>query len=279
MMQLGKKEKIIAISFTAFFSLIALVIFIYPIYWLLTISLKTQIEAFRTPPSWFFMPTFKHYVRLFAQADFLRYFTNSIAVSVAATFFALLLGVPAAYSLSRGKFRAKNKVLFAILATQMVPPILFIIPYFTVFVRIDLIDTLRGLIIISLSFTLALVTWSLRAFFDDIPIELEEAALIDGASDFQTFIKVILPLVSTGAVAAGITSMILCWNQFLFPLVLTRSRAITATVALMKFIASEAEDWGLMTSGSIILTLPVLFFSVLLRKYMARGLVSGALKG
>ena len=192
---------------------------------------------------------------------------------------ALLVGVPAAYSLSRGTFRGKNALLFAILATQMAPPILFIIPYFTVYVRIKLIDTRLGMIIISLSFTLALVIWSMRAFFDDIPSELEDAAKIDGASDFQTFVRIILPLVSTGAVAAGITSIILCWNQFLFPLVLTRSRAVTATVALMKFLAAEAEDWGLMASGSIVLTLPVLFFSVLIRKFLTRGLVAGALKG
>lgn len=278
-MHTTRRERIVALSITSFLLLVALFVFIYPIYWLLTISLKSQIEAFRTPPSWIFIPTFGHYVRLFAQTDFLRYFINSIVVSIGATFLALLLGVPAAYALSRGNFKGKNKVLFAILASQMAPPILFIIPYFTTFVRFQLIDTRIGLIIISLSFTLALVTWSMRAFFDDIPVQLEEAARIDGASDLQTFVRVILPLVTTGLVAAGIISMILCWNQFLFPLVLTRRRAITATVALMKFIASEAEDWGLMASGSIVLAMPVLFFSVMIRKYMAHGLVSGALKG
>ena len=119
----------------------------------------------------------------------------------------------------------------------------------------------------------------MRAFFDDIPIELEEAAKIDGASDLQIFIKIILPLVSNGAVATGIIAMVLCWNQFLFPLVLTRHNAVTATVALMTFMGEDAEDWGLMASGSIMLTLPVLVFSILIRKYLARGLVSGAIKG
>ena len=274
-----RKEKLFGFPLVACVFVVALFIFLYPVYWLLTVSLKTQVEAFRTPPSWFFVPTFNHYVRLFAQADFLRYFINSMVVSLGATVLALALGVPASYSLSRGTFRGKNGLLFAILATQMVPPILFIIPYFTAYVKLQLIDTRIGLIIISLSFTLALVTWSMRAFFDDIPIELEEAAKIDGASDLQIFIKVILPLVSNGAVATGIIAMVLCWNQFLFPLVLTRYKAITATVALMKFMAAEAEDWGLMASGSIMLTLPVLVFSMLIRKYLARGLVSGALKG
>ena len=259
--------------------LIALVVFIYPVYWLMSISLKTLIEAFRTPPSFFFVPTFRHYLRLFGQENFLRYFLNSVIMSIGATGVALVVGVPAAYSLSRGKFRGKNALLFAVLATQMAPPILFIIPYFTAYVRIKLIDTRTGMIIICLSFTLALVIWSMRAFFDDIPAELEDAAKIDGASDLQTFARIILPLVATGAVAAGITSIILCWNQFLFPLVLTRQRAVTATVALMKFLAAEAEDWGLMASGSIVLTLPVLFFSVLIRKFLTRGLVAGAVKG
>jgi len=259
--------------------LAGVVVFIYPIYWLATISLKTQVEAFRTPPALIFIPTFRHYVRLVDQAGFLLYFYNSIAMSVGATAAALVLGVPAAYSLSRGKFKGKNALLFGILATQMACPSLFIIPYFVAFVRVKLIDTRLGLIIISLGFALPLVIWSLRAFFDDIPAELEDAARIDGASDFQTFARIILPLVATGTVAAGITSMILCWNQFIFPLVLTRNRAVTATVALMKFLAVEAEDWGLLSSGSIVLTLPVVFFSVLIRKGMTRGLVAGAVKG
>jgi len=278
-MYFTRREKRIILPIAFFLFLVALFIFIYPVYWLLTISLKTQVEAFRTPPSWIFLPTFSHYVRLFAQADFLRYFTNSIIASVGATSLALILGIPASYSLSRGQFRGKNTLLFAILATQMVPPILFIIPYFTAYVKLQLIDTMIGLIIVNLSFTLALVTWSMRAFFDDLPIEMEEAAKIDGASDFQAFTKIILPLVSNGAVATGIIAMVLCWNQFLFPLVLTRHKAITATVALMKFMAAEAEDWGLMASGSIVLTLPVLGFSILIRKYLARGLVAGAVKG
>lgn len=278
-MYVTRREKLVILPLVIFVFLVALFVLIYPVYWLLSISLKTQVEAFRTPPSWIFLPTFKHYIRLFVQADFLRYFTNSMVISVGATLLALSLGVPASYSLSRGKFRGKNTVLFAILASQMVPPILFIIPYFTTFVKLQLIDTRIGLVIISLSFTLALVTWSMRAFFDDIPIELEEAAKIDGASDLQIFIKIILPLVSNGAVATGIISLVLCWNQFLFPLVLTRRTAVTATVALMKFMAAEAEDWGLMASGSIMLTLPVLVFSILIRKYLAHGLVAGALKG
>jgi multiple sugar transport system permease protein len=278
-MYFTRREKLLILPIIIFFFLVALFVFIYPVYWLLTISLKTQVEAFRTPPAWIFLPTFNHYVRLFAQADFLRYFTNSIVSSVGATFLALVLGIPTSYSLSRGQFRGKNMLLFTILATQMVPPILFIIPYFTVYVKLQLVDTMIGLIIVNLSFTLALVIWSMRAFFDDLPIEMEEAAKIDGASDLQIFIRIILPLVSNGAVATGIIAMVLCWNQFLFPLVLTRHKAITATVALMKFIASEAEDWGLMASGSIILTLPVLVFSILIRKYLARGLVTGALKG
>lgn len=278
-MYFTRSEKRFILPFVMFLLLAALFVFLYPIYWFLTMSLKTQVEAFRTPPTWIFLPTFNHYVRLFAQADFLRYFTNSTVVSVGATVLALFLGVPASYALSRGQFRGKNNVLFAILASQMTPPILFLIPYFTVYVKLQLIDTRIGLIIINLSFTLAMVTWSMRAFFDDIPIELEEAAKIDGASDLQIFIKIVLPLVSNGAVATGIIAMILCWNQFLFPLVLTRHKAVTATVALMTFMGEDAEDWGLMASGSIMLTLPVLVFSILIRKYLAHGLVAGAIKG
>ncbi len=275
----SKLEK--RISFTLIFCtiLILVALLLFPVYWILTISLKTQVEAFKTPPSHIFIPTFDNYRRLFVEANFFRYYLNSIIVSVGAAGVGLMLGVPASYALSRGNFKGKNALLFGILTSQMAPPILFIIPYFMVYIQLNLIDTWIGLIIVFLSTTLALVIWSMRAFFDDIPIELEEAARIDGASDFQTFFLVVLPLVATGMAAAGIFAMILSWNQFLFPLVLTRSKTITATVAVIKFASAEAEDWGLMTSGSIILTLPVIVFTIIIRKFLQRGMISGALKG
>jgi multiple sugar transport system permease protein len=275
----SKLEKGISFTLTLCALLVLVVLLLFPVYWILTISLKTQVEAFKTPPSHIFVPTFDNYRRLFVEANFFRYYLNSIIVSVGATVTGLFFGVPASYALSRGNFKGKNALLFGVLTSQMAPPILFIIPYFMVYIRVGLIDTWIGLIIVFLSTTLALVIWSMRAFFDDVPIELEEAARIDGASDFQTFFRVILPLVATGMVATGIFAMILSWNQFLFPLVLSRSRTVTATVAVIKFASAEAEDWGLMTSGSIILTLPVIVFTIVIRKFLQRGMVSGALKG
>ena len=278
-MYITRRERRILLITTACLTLFVVVCFLYPIYFLFSVSLKTQQEAFKTPPSWIFWPMFRNYTRLFADRNFFRYFLNSIIVSVGSTFCALGLGIPAAYALSRGRFRGKNRLLFFVLGTQMVPPVLFIVPFFMAYVRFGLMDTHVGLIIINLIFTLALAIWSMRAFFDDVPIEIEQAAWIDGASVLQALIKVLLPLVSPGIVATGILCMILSWNPFIFPLMLTRNKAVTVPVAIMRYAVAEAEDWGLMAAGSMMLTLPVFFFSILLRRYLTRGLVRGALKG
>lgn len=278
-MRVVQFQRRLMLVMTACILIFSILTFLYPVYWLLTVSVKTQKEAFKIPPSWIFQPIFKHYIKLFAQANFFHYFLNSTIVSFGTTVAALGIGAPAAYALSRGKFKSKNWILLAILGTRMAPPILFIIPFFILYAKLGLIDTRIGLIIVFLSFNLALVVWSMHAFFDDIPLNLEEAAWIDGASEMQSFTKVVLPLASPGLAATGVLCMILTWNEFLFALILTRVNAVTAPVAVVRFASYEAADWGLVAAGSIVLTLPVLFFSLLVRRYLTRGLLGGALKG
>ncbi len=256
-----------------------IVIVIYPAFWFALISIKTHKEAFQTPPSFLFKPTFEHYRGLFArQVAFGKYYFNSIIVSFGSTFIALCAGTLAAYSLSRSRFRFKNSILIAILGARMIPPILFILPYYMIYSRLGLIDTHIGLIIIYLSFNLTLVVWSLRAFFDQIPRELDEAALIDGASDFYTFWKIILPLSAPGVAATAVLCLIISWNEFVYPFMLTQMKAMTAPVAVVIFASNEAFDWGLVSAGALTLTLPVLLFSVLVRKYLVFGLLGGSLK-
>lgn len=256
-----------------------LVVTLFPIYWFATISLKSQKEAFKTPPDWIFVPTFEHYQGLFTgQVDFPQYFANSIIIAFASTALALLFGVSAAYSLSRAHFRGRNGILVSVLASRMVPPMLFVIPYYLFFAKYGLIDTRIGLIVVFLQFNLTLAIWSMRAFFDDIPLDLEEAAYIDGASDLQAFLRVVLPLATPGMAATAVLCLILSWNNFVYALLLTQSKAMTAPVAVVIFASHEAAEWGIVAAGAIVLTVPVIFFVFLVRRYLVVGLLGGAIK-
>jgi len=257
---------------------IALSLSFYPIYWVLQLSMKSHVEAFKFPPSWIFKPSFGNYQRLFAGTDFPKRLLNSLIVASLSTIFALAVGTPAAYVFSRKKFKYKNLLLLLVLTSRMIPPVVFILPYFMVYINIGLIDTRVGLILIYVTFSLGLVVWSMWTFFDEIPTELDEAAEVDGASVLQTIWKVILPVAVAGLASTGILCFIMAWNDFIFALVLTRTNAVTAPVEITKAMAYEAEDIGLMTSGSLVVSFPALLFAVITRKYLRKGVLGGAVK-
>lgn len=254
-----------------------LVIVLSPVIWLLMMSLKTEIDALAMPPKLLFVPTLQNYAGLL-ESRFLRPLTNSMVVAASTTLLSLALGVPAAYVLSRGRTWAVNGIAFWILTTRMAPPIAFGIPFFLVYRDLGWLDTLGGLILIYLTFNLSLVVWMMRAFFDAVPLSLEEAAYIDGASTWQAFRTVVLPLVGSGIAAAAILCFLLAWNDFFYALVLTRTNAMTAPVAIVNFMNYAGWDWGRITAGSIIVALPVVAFSVPVRRYLISGLTAGAVK-
>jgi multiple sugar transport system permease protein len=246
--------------------------------WLLTMSFKTEVDALAMPPKVIFVPTLGNYSGLL-EARFLRPLLNSVVVATVTTILSLALGVPAAYALSRARTRATGGIAFWILATRMAPPIAFAIPFFLAYRTVGWLDTLSGLILIYLTFNLSLVIWLMRAFFDGIPNSLEEAAWIDGASLGQTLRAVVLPLTAPGIAASAILCFLAAWNDFFFALVLTRSSAMTAPVAIVNFMHYAGWDWGRITAGSIIVALPVVAFAVPVRRYLVSGLTAGALKG
>ena len=259
--------------------ILTLLISIYPIYWVLQLSLKTHVEAFKTPPSWIFVPTFKNYQRLLVGGVFPSRLLNSFIVSTVATVVALLIGTPAAYVFSRLRFRFKKAVFLFVLASRMIPPISFILPYFMVYVQLGLMDTRTGLILIYMAFSMGLVVWSMWTFFDEIPMELDEAAEVDGASVLQTLWRVILPVSASGLTSTGILTFVMAWNDFLFALILTRTQAVTAPVQITVALAYEAEDLGLMTAGAIAVAVPTILFTLIVRKYLRQGMLKGAVKG
>ena len=260
-------------------TLIWLALASFPLLWLLLLSLKTQLQAFSTPPLLLFVPTFHNYVDLLRNTDFPRYFGNSIAVAVGSVTVSLLLGVPAAYAFSRLSYRGKNATLSWILIVRMTPAMTFVIPFFMLYKIVGLLDTWTSLIILYTLFMLALVIWTMQAFFDNVPRSLEEAARVDGATIWQSFAQVVLPVSGPGITATGVLCFLFSWNEFLFALVMTRNNARTAPLAIVNFMAYEGAEWGRIAAGSILILLPVLIFGFVMRKYLVQGLLGGAVKG
>jgi multiple sugar transport system permease protein len=258
--------------------IVLLVLVMFPFAWMLTMSFKTDQDIFAFPPKILFTPTLENYAALWDD-QFRSSFTNSAIASVVSTLLALVVGVPGAYALSRMPMKSEKSLSLLILASRMAPPIAFTIPYFLVYRRFELLDTLTGLIIIYLTFNLSLVVWLMRSFFDACPRSLEEAAWIDGATMWQGFTKIILPISGPGLAATSILCFLYSWNDFFFALILTRTKAMTAPVAVVNFMNYEGWEWGKIAAGGTMVMLPVLIFSILVRKFLIQGMTAGAVKG
>jgi multiple sugar transport system permease protein len=256
----------------------AILLFLFPIYWIVAMSLKAPIDVFAMPPVWWFQPTLDSYRELFGDAPTLRYLLNSTLISSLAVVLALLLGVPAAYALSRLQRRWKDTLLFTILCVRMIPPMSLGLPFFLVFLRLGLLDTHLGLALVYLSLNLPLVIWMMKPFFDDVPIALEEAARIDGCTTAQALRLVVAPLAAQAMAAVGILCWVLSWNDFFFALILTREAAKTAPVGITYFIRFEDARWATIAAGATVIALPVVVFSILVRRYLVSGLTGGAVK-
>jgi multiple sugar transport system permease protein len=272
----GKRGSMTLLKYVGIIALIVLVLF--PFLWLLQMSFKPAKEIFSFPPTLFFNPTLDNYLGLWS-AQFQKSFANSAITAVTTTVLSLALGVPAAYALSRARLRSESKISLWILATRMAPPIAFTIPFFLAYREVGLQDSLAGLILVYLTFNLSLVVWMMRVFFDSIPSAIEEAAYIDGSSVWGAFFRVTLPLSAPGLAATAIFCFLFSWNDFFYALILTRTQAMTAPVAVANFMQYSGWEWGKIAAGGTMVMLPVVVFSLLVRNYLVRGLTSGAVKG
>jgi multiple sugar transport system permease protein len=255
--------------------LLALVFVLFPIVWLVQISLRPSEDALGY--QLLFRPTLDHYRALF-ESHFLRSFLNSVISSGLSTFVALVVGTPAAYVMCRWRFRARGAIAMWILSTRMAPQIAFTIPFFLAFRQIGLLDTVWGLSIIYLTFNLALVIWMMQSFFEAVPISLEEAARIDGCGMWGAFLRITLPLTAPGMAATAVLCFIFSWNDFFYALILTRTNAMTAPVAIINFMQYEGWEWGKMAAGGTLVMLPVIVFTVLVRKWLVSGMIAGSVK-
>jgi len=252
-----------------------LAIVLFPFLWMLQMSFRPNDDIMGYSVR--FVPTMQNYLSLWT-GNFPKSFANSVAVSSSSTVLSLLIGVPAAYALSRGRFRRRRAIAMWILATRMAPPIAFTIPFFLAYRYLHLIDTVAGLVIIYLTFNLALVIWMMQGFFNSVPRQLEEAAWIDGCTVWGTFRRIALPLAAPGLAATAVLCFILSWNDFFFALILTRTSAMTAPVAIVNFMQYEGWEWGKIAAAGTLVMLPVLVFTFLVRTYLVRGLTAGGLK-
>lgn len=253
-----------------------LTFFLAPFLWMLLNSFKTPIEVITLPPKLVFEPTTANYENVFQSQNFGRYLVNSIIVGAGSVGIGLLIGLPAAYSIAKWDQRG---VATAILLARIVPGITFLVPLFILFRQVHLVDTFASLILTHTLVGLPFIVTVMVPFFKGIPVELEEAARIDGATLLQTLRKVILPISGPGIVTAAILAFVFSWNNFMFSVVLATNQTKTVPVAIYNFISYAQVDWGGLMAAAVVITLPVLVLALGTQRYIVRGLTAGAVKG
>jgi multiple sugar transport system permease protein len=283
------------------------IITLLPLLWIIATGFKSSSDAIAYPPKVVFQPTLEGYVNLFttqtrAAADApepttwwdtlvrengrviagpSRYgerFLNSVVIGFGSTLLCMILGTAAAYAFSRFKVPLKDDLLFFILSTRMMPPIAVAIPIFLMYRALGLSDTHLGMILLYTAVNLSLSVWLLKGFIDEIPIEYEEAALIDGYTRFQAFYKVVLPQAATGIASTAIFCLIFAWNEYAFAVLLTSGQAQTAPPFIPTIIGVGGQDWPAIAAGATIFLVPVMVFTILLRKHLLRGITFGAVR-
>lgn len=256
-----------------------------PMAWMLSTSLKTQFAALQLPPEW--IPTnitFEHYIDILSPRSesgqqFLRYFWNSIFVSTMTTLAAVAIAVPAGYAFSKFRFPGRQGFFIAVLVRNMFPAVVFLIPLFIMMRAIGLVDSHLALIITYLTFGLPLAIWLLKGFYDNIPTELEYAARIDGASRFQAFIRIIMPLSSPGIIATAIYAFIIAWNEYVYALTFLTSRELlTLPVGLQRFFSEYVTNWPGLMAASFVMSIPVVVMFLVLQRFFVQALTEGAVK-
>lgn len=253
------------------------VISIFPLVWMLLISLK-QTKDVTDPSVWISSPTFAHYLEAFTQRGILHYLTNSSIVAVSTTVISVVLGAFAAYGLARFHFKRREDIAFLVLAMRMLPAIAIVIPLFIMAQTVGLLDTRLVLIICYMLFNIPFSIWMLRGFFEEIPAAIEEAALIDGCSRSQVLGKIILPLAAPGLAATAIFCIINSWNEFTFAVFLTSIKASTLPTTVTQFLSASGTAWGTMAAVGVVTIIPVLIFSLIVQRYMIKGLAFGGVK-
>ncbi|UOF00665.1 sugar ABC transporter permease [Bdellovibrio reynosensis] len=266
----------------AWFSILLFAIFsIYPVLYVLSVSLRGD-NAFQSQSLEIITSTstVKNFIDLFTATNFLLWLRNSLFISFVTTLLGVTFASTSAYALSRYRFRGRNLMLFSLLATQMFPPTMLILPFYIILSKMELIDSFWGLFIIYSSTALPFCVWQMKAYYDTIPKELEEAALLDGCSRWKTFYKIILPVSSPALVITALFSFLASWSEYVIAaVVLQDPQLYTLPLGLRSFQASLATQWGLYAAGALIVSVPVLVLFISISRYLVSGLTIGSVKG
>jgi len=277
-MKTNRLKKTLGLIITYVLVIVTIILSIGPIIYLLITSFKPPELTFAIPPVWSFTPTLQNY-REVLSSDFMSYLTNSVVVALTTTLVALVLGSFAAFGFARFRFRGAFWLRMSALIPQMLPPITIIVPLYVIFNGMKLTDTRTALIISYLTFTIPLAIWLMIGFFEDVPEDLEESAMIDGCTRFQALRKITLPIVTPGLAATAILNFMYCWNEFLYAVILTGRNARTLPVTITSFMTNKAILWGRIAAAGSLVLIPILIFALIAQRYLIRGLSKGAVKG
>jgi multiple sugar transport system permease protein len=259
-------------------TVVVFVLVLFPPLMLFLTSIKTNVDALKYPPVWIFRPVVSNYREIFGLMPFGSYLANSFIVAIISTIIALTLGSLAAYGLARFRFKRSKDLSFWILSIRMTPPVAAAIPIFIIMRTFRLLDTQFALVLAYCTFNLPFAVWLLRSFIQEIPREIEESALVDGCSPYAAFWRISLPLIAPGLAATGIFTFIFSWNEFLFALILTGTRAQTVPVALTAFVRETGIMWSHMAAAGVLAMAPMILFTALVQKNLVKGLTMGAIK-
>jgi multiple sugar transport system permease protein len=270
------------ISWVGLLALLAL--YLFPLFWLVLTTFKSRDQIFNIPPLFVFKPILTNFRDIFyvsrtgGNTNFDVYFRMSVLISLLSTFFAVTFGTMAAYSLSRFKVAGKNDIMFFILSTRMLPAVATLVPLYLMYIRLDLRDTVQGMVLLYTMFNLGFTVWMMKSFIDEIPKEYEEAALVDGYTRFEAFWKIVLPMSATGIATSAVFSLIFTWNEFVYSSIMTARYARTVPPAASVYMGFEGYEWGRIAATAVLFVLPVVLFTFVVRKSLLRGLTFGAIK-
>ena len=272
----GSKNKfldflqILVILLTAVFILV-------PIYWIVSGAFKHQVDIFQL--KLLFTPTLENFEIIFRSPyNLFDKLVNSTLVALSTILIAIPIATMAAYSFSRFRMKGERLMFVTILATQFVPAVVIVLPFFILFRDLGILDTRLALVLVNLSLVMPFAIWMIKGFIDSIPLDSEEAALVDGSSRFQVILNVTLPMALPGVITAGIFCFILAWNEFLFALIITTNKAVTLPVGLSLFHAEEGVLWHLISAAGIMIMLPMFFLATLIQKHFVQGMTMGAVR-
>lgn len=254
------------------------VIYTFPIAWLIIVSLKYEVDIFSIPPRWFFTPTVVHYQNVLADSSVGSFFVNSLIIATGTTLLALFVSILAAYGCTRFQSILSSGFIFSLFLLRTLPGVAVVVPIYLVASKLAMLDNYLTLILVHVCIVMPITVLMLQNFILEVPRELEEAAMIDGCSRFEAFTRVVLPLMAPGIVATSVLSFLMSWNEFLFSMTLSGNSTQTLPVGVTVYMADKTINWGEVAAMGVIMIIPVGLLTLMMQKYLIKGLTMGAVK-